>query len=142
MSGEKRKSFLAVIVFFALVAVVSLLTLGYRYMTAEVKGRVAAEEQLESASSRIQRYEQFFDMCSTVVEKKASLKSQKKRLEFTTDEKSKNRIYANIAALESQIAGDVSRYNNEARKGYTSGRFFDDRLPKTLKVEGETFCAR
>jgi len=141
MKGEKRALAKILVVFVGLILLIAAAHLAWRYFTAEVTGRVNAEVQIESAESRIQRYEQFFDMCSTVVEKKASLKAQKRLAKVTTDEEDLSRIYTNIAALESQVAGDVMRYNNEARKSYTSGRFFDDRLPEKLKVEGETHCA-
>ncbi|ASV44538.1 hypothetical protein PBI_SCTP2_523 [Salicola phage SCTP-2] len=121
------------------VAVILSATWLVRYYTAEPKGVVKTEEQLQSAQSRISRYERFFDLCTTVQSQKAALQAQKERLDTATNEDTKERIHANIAGLKAQLQRTVSMYNNDSNT-YTSGQFKDSKLPVRLSVDGQTQC--
>lgn len=123
----------------ALVVLISA-TWAFRYLTAPIRGSVNAEEQLESAASRIARYDYFFDLCASVQRQKAQLAAQKERLSSEPDGKIKSRVRANIAGIKSQVAGSVAQYNAESAKSYTSARFKASNLPYQLTVEGETQC--
>lgn len=129
--------------FYIVVALIALTAFGYgyRYFMAPIKGKVAAEEQLESASSRIQRYDHFFDLCASVQRHKAQLAAQKERLESEPEGKFKSRVRANIAGIRSQIAGSVAQYNADSAKSYTAARFKASNLPYQLTTDGETTCA-
>ncbi|WP_019558520.1 hypothetical protein [Thioalkalivibrio sp. ALE12] len=113
-----------------------------RYYTAEVRGVISGEEQIESAPSRISRYEHFFDLCASVQTQKAALAAQRDRLERVTDDGVRDRIESNIAGLTTQVARTVNRYNAEASKDYTSARFRASNLPYQLSTEGDTTCAQ
>lgn len=133
------------IVFSVLLALV-LLVVGVwvvRYYTAEIRGVITGEEQIESAPSRISRYEHFFALCAAVQSQKAALLAQKQRLSADgMDAREQSRVRSNIAGIESNIARTVAQYNAEASKDYTSARFRASNLPYQLSVEGETRCAQ
>lgn len=133
---KKRYYFYIVIGLIALTA----FGYGYRYFMAPIKGKVAAEEQLESASNRIQRYNHFFDLCASVQRQKAQLAAQRERLQSEPEGKFKSRVRANIAGIQSQIAGSVAQYNADSTKSYTAARFKDSNLPYRLTIEGKTTC--
>lgn len=135
------KAALAVIIGLILIVALSAGTWAWRYYTAEIRGVITAEEQIESAPSRIARYEEFFDLCASVQRNKAALNAQRERLEGEESQKERSRIRSNIAGLSAQIAGTVSRYNNNAAQDYTSGRFKASNLPYQLSTEGATTCA-
>lgn len=112
----------------------------YKYYTASARGAITAHEQLESANSRIQKYNHFFDLCTTVQRQKAQLNAQKSRLKMEPDTKVQSRIRTNIAAIQAQVAGSVAQYNNDSAKSYTAARFKASNLPASLSTEGNTQC--
>ena len=122
------------------IAVLVLGGLGVRYLLAEPRGIVGAEEQIESAPSRISRYEEFFNLCATAQTQKAALEAQKERLNSNPEGVHLRRIESNIAGLKAQIARTVNTYNSRATQSYTSGRFRDSNLPYQLSTKGETQC--
>lgn len=112
----------------------------WRYFTAEIKGRVDAEERIESADSRIGNYEHFFDLCATIQGNEAALQSQRAAL-AGAGEKEARRYRANIAGIEAQRQRNIARYNADARKAYTKARFLGNELPKRIDPRGEnTTC--
>lgn len=111
-----------------------------RYYTAEVRGVVGAEEQIQSAPSRIANYNYFFDLCAAIQGHEASLGAQARQLDQVTTERERNRILANIAGLEGQRARSIARYNQDARKEYTRGQFRDSQLPYQLSEGADTSC--
>lgn len=135
------------IVFLVLAGIVVLIALAFaswawRYYTAEVRGKVGAEEQIESAPSRISNYNHFFDLCASVQRKEAKIKAQKDSLAYASGD-DESRIRQNIAALKGARAGDIARYNADASKQYTRARFLASNLPPRLDVDAEsTTCAR
>lgn len=121
----------------------SLLSAGgwaWRYYTAEVRGVVDAEEQIESAGSRVQFYNHFHDMCSSIKTSKQALATQYKMLGLSEGGKESVRVRANIAGLEATVASRVNQYNADSAKGYTAARFKDNSLPHRVSVDGTTHC--
>ena len=131
-------------IFLLVVVLIIGMTVGgwaWRYYTAEPKGIVDAEEQIQSGANRIDKYNKFFDLCASVQRQKRSLEAQESILESSPDNE-KSRIRQNIAGLQAQVQGTVSRYNSLSTRGYTAGQFRASNLPYKLSVEGDTTCAR
>lgn len=125
-------------VFVALWAVVAAFAgsnWAWRYFTADTRGAVDAEEQLESAPSRIQKYNHFHDLCASIKRKEAQLANQLNALDNATSNQERARIRQNIAAIRSQRMGDIAQYNADAHKDYTRARFHDSDLPYTIPEE-------
>jgi len=116
-------------------AVISGANWAWRYWTAPIKGAVDAEQQLESAPSRIQKYNYFHDLCASIKEKEAQIDNQLVALESATSDDERSRIRQNLAAIRSQRMGDIAQYNADAHKDYTRARFHDSDLPYTLTEE-------
>ena len=113
-----------------------------RGASAPFFGSMDAEVQIESANSRIARYEHFFDLCSSVEGYEAQLVVLQEQLENTDSEDRKeiNRLTSTIAGLEGQRARAISQYNADAMKEYTDARFRASSLPYQLELEEETNC--
>jgi hypothetical protein len=119
------------------VAALLLLVVGswaFRYYTAEVRGKVRAEEIIESAPNRMVQYEYFFNLCATIQGYNAQLQAQRQQLEVVKGEKEWNRVNANIAGITGQRARAIAQYNADVQKEYTRGRFFDPSLPSQISV--------
>lgn len=110
----------------------------WRYFTAETRGVVDAEEQIESAASRITNYEHFYDLCGLVQSREDALHAQRAQLAETNDPDEQARIRTNIAGLEAQRSRAIRRYNADADKAYTRARFLGDDLPRELNINRET----
>lgn len=109
--------------------------LGWRYFWAEPRGRVEAQQIIQSAPVRIGAYNQFFDACASVQGLDASLDTQTDLLSQTTDTKEQTRIRANIAGITAERMRAVTKYNTDARKDYTIGQFRDSQLPYRLPLQ-------
>lgn len=136
------RNFLIVI---AVIAAIFLLTVGgwaWRYYTAEVRGTVDAEEQIESAASRIARYEEFYNRCASVQSHEDALVAQEERLaNLDSDSKEASRVRTVIAGIKSQRARAIRQYNADASNSYTSGRFRASNLPYRLDIDArQTIC--
>jgi len=131
----------ATLIIIGIIALIALLTVGswaYRYYTAEIRGTVDAEEQIESAPSRISRYEEFYNRCASIQGHEDSIQAQMKRLDSVDPESSEaGRVRANIAGLESQRARSIRRYNTDAANSYTMGRFRASNLPYRLDINAD-----
>lgn len=127
-----------------IIAIIISLTVGgwaWRYYTAEIRGTVDAEEQIESAPSRISNYNRFYNLCSNVQQYETQIDVQENMLEKTVDSDRKDRIQSNIAGLKGQRAHSIQRYNAMARQNYTAGRFRASDLPYQLDTNAdETIC--
>lgn len=131
-------------IFLLVLLLIALLSVGgwvWRYYTAEPKGIVDAEEQIQSGDNRIDKYNKFYDLCASTQRQKRSLEAQKETLEQVDDDE-KSRIRQNIAGLQAQIQGTVSQYNALSTREYTAGQFRASNLPYKLSVEGDTTCAQ
>lgn len=126
--------------FIFIITAITAGSLAYRYYMAPVHGKVNAEVQIESAPSRIQKYEHFFNLCAQVQTMKASIAAQRDLLDPAETTKERSRIRANLAGMTAQLARYVNQYNADSQKNYTKARFKDSSLPYTLSVDGKTFC--
>lgn len=110
---------------------------GISYLTASIRGRVNAENQIESAPSRITSYNHFYDLCASIQSYEGALKAQKEQLKESTSEDDKSRIRANIAGLKGQRYRAIAKYNADAEKAYTIARFLGNKLPKHINPNQE-----
>lgn len=101
------------------------------YFGAEISGKVEAERQIESAPNRIQKYNHFYDLCSTVQSLEQSLRQQRNTLENVEGDEAE-RTRSNINGLVAQRSRNVNQYNADARKEYTAARFKASDLPYKL----------
>lgn len=126
----------------AVIVIVTLLGLGWRYVLADPKGKVQAQEQIKSGASRIAAYNHFFDLCAAVQSDEASITSLKQELTTKPPESRIVQINASLTALRSARAEKINQYNADARKDYTIGQFKSSGLPYTLVLTREvTQCA-
>lgn len=100
-----------------------------QYYTADVRGRVSAQEQIKSGASRIAGYELFFNRCAAIQTNEAQIDALKEELKNTTDPREQARINANITGVTAARNGGINQYNADARKEYTEGQFRDSSLP-------------
>lgn len=140
-----RTGFTAFGIFLVSFVLILALTLGgtvLRGLTAPLFGWADAEVQIESAESRIARYEHFFGLCSAVESYEDQIVVLEEQLENTdkSDSKEVNRLNSSIAGLKGQRSRSINDYNAQARMEYTSARFHDSSLPYQLTVEGENRC--
>lgn len=101
-----------------LLVAISLGTLAWRYYTAEVRGTVGAQEQIESAPSRIQRYQEFFNLCQ-------SIQSKEDAIDNLRSNSSMNEQYKDSAITANQNARAtlINEYNSKSAQSYTAARF-------------------
>ena len=109
----------------------------WRYYTAPIKGRVTAQEQIQSGQNRIQKYNKFYDMCARAQSLTDKLDAQQEQLENTKEEDRKSRIRTRIAGLKGEFSRVVRQYNADARKSYTAGQFRSSDLPYQLSTDYE-----
>jgi len=114
------------------VVLLTILGLGWRYVLADPKGRVQAQEQIKSGSSRIAAYNHFFDLCASVQSDEATIVSLNQELTTGPSESRRGQIQATLTALRSGRAEKINQYNADARKDYTIGQFRSSGLPYTL----------
>lgn len=128
---------------FAVVAVLALsgVSLGWKYLTAEVSGRVNAEVQIESAPSRMANYETYFDQCAAIQGYEGSIAIHEPTLASVTGDEAE-RLRVVLSGIKAQRLRAIAQYNQDVRKEYTMGRFFDPRLPTHIDPRAEaTQCA-
>lgn len=115
--------------------------LAVRYLLAEVRGVVTAEEQIQSAGSRITRYEHFFDLCAAVQGNEAAIDTLEISLEAASSDRERERLTAAVNGVRAQRVRNIQQYNADARKDYTSGQFRASSLPYQLDPAQEvTSC--
>lgn len=117
------------------IALVFALIIGvwvFRVQTAEIKGKGDAQIQIQSAGSRIQAYNHFFNLCAAVKTSEDSIDVQSALLKTAGSDYEKNRIGIVIGGLQSKRASDINQYNADASKDYTIGQFQDSDLPWQL----------
>jgi hypothetical protein len=115
-----------------------------KYYTADVRGKVAANEQIKANPGfRITAYNHFFDQCAAVQTLEAAIAASEAELARTTAERERGRILANITGQIALRANAVNQYNADSTKSYTVGQFKASNLPYTLSLvipEGGTQC--
>lgn len=137
--SNKKVVVLSIVGFVAFIVVVSLSGLAYRYMTADIKGQVDAQEQITSGANRVQEYETFFKLCDNTSNMKGNVETQRSLLDDAETSKERSRLRSNIAGMEAAIRKNVSQYNSMSQQ-YTTDRFKDSSLPVRLEFDGETVC--
>lgn len=120
----------------------ALFNYAWRYYMAPVAGRANAEWKIESANSRIDGYERFFDQCSAIQGYEGSIAVQEQALKAVTSPEDKSRITTVLAGLRAQRIRAIAQYNADARKAYTIARFKDSGLPNQINDTdgGNTVC--
>lgn len=114
-------------------ALLSLATGAWTYITAPFFGRVQAERQLESGPSRITFYDRFHDLCAGVQAVEGQIDAQRTLLaSLDKGTPDYTRTAQNIAGLEARRSQVIAQYNADASKDYTAARFKDADLPWQL----------
>lgn len=127
----------------ALVGVVMLVVAFYalRYATADERGAVNAQEQIQGGSARIAAYNSFFDLCASVQGDEARIRALGTEMQTGPSAERVEQINATVTAIRGSRASKVARYNADARKDYTVGQFRSSGLPFALDINGEdTSC--
>mgnify|MGYP006274476823 CR=1 FL=1 len=107
----------------------------FRYYTAEMRGTIEAEEDIQSADYRVYSYDHFFNMYADIQAFDDQIKNQEELIETLTDEEEIQRYRKNINALKNQKAAVVREYNADARREETAGQFRDDGLPYQIELD-------
>lgn len=131
------------IVIAAAVAIVLLVagTLGIKYLTADTRGQVDANERIKAdGGNRIAEYERFFDLCSSAMTTQDQIDNLEDEAK-TAEEPRLTQISSSITALKGKLSENVNDYNSAASRDYTSGQFRDSNLPFELDREKEISCA-
>jgi len=102
--------------------------LTFKYFTAEVRGKVAANETIQSGGSRIANYNHFFNLCASIQGNEAQINSLLDEQKTATG-KNLERINASITGVKSARLGAIYQYNADAAKSYTQGQFRSSNLP-------------
>lgn len=141
---SKEKGKLVGYLLAAIVALMAMSAVGWvwRYYTAAPKGIVEAEEQINSGHSRIQKYNQFFDLCSVIQTNKTQLRTQKDMLEMAESADERQRIRATIAGVKAQLNRNVNQYNADSHKEYTAARFKASSLPYEINASQEIITCK
>lgn len=113
---------------------------GWKYVTAHWRGKVDAEQKIESGDSQISNYNHYFDMCSVAQTRQQALETQQSLLEDAETSKERTRIRSNVAGMQAQLNRIINQYNADAKKEYTMARFKDSSLPARLDADRTIFC--
>lgn len=132
----------------AVLGIVVLVVGGYavKYYTADVRGRIDANETIKSGDSRIANYNHFFNLCASVQTNEAQLDALSDQLRAQTPgTPDYNRVLTNITGVRAARAGAINQYNADASKSYTQGQFLSSKLPYQLPTAeysgAKTVCA-
>lgn len=109
--------------------------LGLRYLLAEPKGIVEAEEKIQSGDNRIDKYNHFYDQCAKAQEYQDKIERYEKRLENAETKDARSQYRDNLAGVRGMFENTVRSYNQDARKSYTAGQFRADDLPYQLPTD-------
>jgi hypothetical protein len=113
--------------------------------TANLRGETSKRNQVEANGQfRIQAYNRFFDLCTTIQGQEATIKA----LTAERDDKAhppsatrQDEISASLTALVGNRITNISDYNNSAQKSYTEGQFLSSKLPFRIDPTAkETTC--
>tara|TARA_Y100000310_G_scaffold74348_1_gene70464 strand:+ start:6034 stop:6459 length:426 start_codon:yes stop_codon:yes gene_type:complete len=101
----------------------------YKKETAAFRGKANAEHQIESAASRIQRYEEFFNICQSIQAKEAAIDTIKASMSQD------NQLYS-VSITSNQMARStlIAEYNSKTAQSYTSARFKASNLPYRIDL--------
>lgn len=107
----------------------------FRYYTAEIRGQVGAEEDIQSAAYRVYSYDHFFKMYADIQAFDDQIRNQEELIAELSDEEEIQRYRKNINALRNRKASVVREYNADARREETAGQFRDDGLPYQIELD-------
>jgi len=99
----------------------------YQGQTAGFRGAMEAERQIESAPSRIQRYEEFFNICQGVQAREDAIDALLANASINEEDRDRA-----ITANQSARAQLIAEYNSMASQDYTAARFQASNLPYQL----------
>jgi hypothetical protein len=117
---------------------------GFQYATADVRGSVAQRELVRADGNfRVQAYDHFFDLCTSIQGDEARLKALKTQRDVPDNSPADvNRINATLPAIQATRDAKIAQYNNDAQKVGTIGPFRSAHLPEHLNInDEETTCA-
>lgn len=114
----------AVIGFVGFMTLTDIGSLLYQKWTAPLRGQTEAERTIESGASRIQRYQEFFNICQGIQAKEDAIDNLQANSTMDT-EKRDTAVTANQNARATLIA----EYNGKSAQAYTAARFKDSNLP-------------
>lgn len=117
----------------------------FTYYTADVRGRISANETIKSGASRIANYEHFFNLCAAIQSNEAQIDSLTENLGTAVDNDDRARIQASLAGVKAVRFSGIAQYNADAAKSYTQGQFRDSSLPYQIPATnypqgGKTIC--
>lgn len=118
----------------------------WKYYTADIRGRIEANETIKSGPNRIAQYEHFFNLCAAIQGNEAQIDSLTENLAVAVDNDDRARIQASIAGVKAIRLTGIAQYNADASKSYTSGQFLASNLPYQIPATaypqgGRTTCA-
>jgi hypothetical protein len=102
--------------------------MAYNYFTAPLRGMVEAQRTVTSGASRIQRYEEFFNICQSIQAKELAIDSL--NANSTMDAAKRDTA---ITANQSARGKLISEYNSKASMAYTYARFKASNLPYSIQ---------
>lgn len=111
---------------------------GFQWFTAPFRGSLDAREQIQASGDfRIQAYERFFDLCTSVQNHEATIEALEQELDGDPSPARTEQIEASITANRAQRRDQINTYNSEAARDWTVGQFRDEGLPFRLDSDVE-----
>lgn len=110
---------------------------GFRYYTAEIRGKIEAHEKVQFAEYRLFSYDHFYNLYSDIQAYEDQIKNQQSYIDSSTDEEEIKRYRRNVNALMNQRASCIRQYNADVRKEGTRGQFRSSDLPVKINIDRE-----
>lgn len=114
----------AVIGFVGFMATTDIGGLLYQKFTAPLRGQSEAERSIEGGASRIQRYQEFFNICQGIQSKEDAIDNLKANGSMDTQKRD-----TAITANQNARATLIAEYNSKSGQAYTASRFKASNLP-------------
>lgn len=135
---------LAVVCIMALVVLIWGAATGFKYGTADIRGKVGLRElTLGSGDFRKSAYDHFYDLCAAIQGDEGRIKALKEELAGSVSQDRTEQINAFLSGIRGARSEKIARYNGDAAKNYTIGQFRDEYLPYHLDPDKEeTKCVR
>lgn len=113
-----------VIGFVGFMVATDLGSLMYTKLTAPFRGQAEAERMIESGSSRIQRYQEFFNICQGIQTKEDAIDNLLANASMDTERRD-----TAVTANQNARAALIAEYNSKSAQAYTAARFKASNLP-------------
>lgn len=114
----------AVVGFVGIMVATDLGGLMYQKLTAPFRGAVEAERMIEGGASRIQRYQEFFNICQGIQAKEDAIDNL--NANNSMDEQKRDTA---VTANQNARATLIAEYNSKSAQSYTAARFKASNLP-------------